>query len=355
MKVLVFPCNTFEAICYAKELVAEGNTVIGACSVDSEYNIEDTFTNVFYLPHIKDDAFKNQFTELCIEQNIEMFWTSISAVYRVTAPFLEDLSVARVSCHPADQPFISDDVVRAELNERKHYISSIQANFKSELSENLIHSILKNTFSVSGQSHLDKLLTLCCIYNMVPRNTDVVEIGSLWGRTAKLFDLLNKVYSVGNLLCIDPWPVGGMSQATHQVLDSYSRVFDGEKYFSIFCSNLMANGQGTINYIRDFSNAGIHKYLNADAGITTPEFGHTSYCKKIGLLHVDGNHKFEDVVEDIDNFAPLVVSGGWIVFDDYNWPYGDGVTRAADSYISENHLNIDVCFYSGGALFVRLK
>ncbi len=355
MKILVFPCNTYEAICYAKELLAEGNEVFGATSVDSEYQIEGVYSQVITLPHIQQSEFEQSFIKLINNYKFTGVWTSISAVYRVTRPILKEYGVTSLSCHPADQPDTPDVLLRNEIISRKPFSRMLESEFQDRFDYQLLHSILKNTMSISGQSHLDKLLTICHIYHSVPKNTDVIEIGSLWGRTAKLFSLLNKLYSVGNLLCIDPWPKEGMSQNAHKVLDSYSRVFDGDKYFSIFCSNLMAEGQQTINYIRDYSNKAIDTYLALENELSSNEFGTTHYHKRVGLLHVDGNHRYEDVVEDIDNYCSLVVAGGWIVFDDYNWPYGDGVTRAVDEYLDKNCPNIEYAFFVGGALFVRLK
>lgn len=354
MAILIFPCNTYEAICLGKQLLAEGNIVIGVTSVVSEYSIDGAFTEVRHLPHISKDGFEEALVNVLQDCSVTHFWTSISAVYRVTKPILEAKNIKSLSCHPADQPLIPDLLLDEELSSREQFIKVLCKEFGGGVNSRLLHSMLKVTMSIGGQSHLDKLVTICMIYSQVPKHTDVVEIGSLWGRTAKLLNLLNKYYSVGNLLCIDPWPVGGVSQSAHKVLDSYSKVIDGNKYFSIFCSNLMAEGQGSINYIRDFSHTAIDTYLALDGDLASNEFGSTEYCKKVGLLHVDGNHSYENVAEDIKNYTPLVVSGGWIILDDYHWPYGDGVTRAADEYLMTNQGLIDKAFFVGGALFVKL-
>ena len=96
-------------------------------------------------------------------------------------------------------------------------------------------------------------------------------------------------------------------------------------------------------------------YESLDGSLTTKEFGKTEYSKKIGLLHIDGNHKYSDVIDDINNYAKRVVENGWIIFDDYNWAFGDGVTRAADEYLIDNIEKIELAFFVGGALFVHLK
>jgi hypothetical protein len=334
--------------------VEAGHEVIGAYSIEPEYKVDNVFTKTIYLPHIKEDTFKSEFQSLI--KQFDGFWTSISAVYRVTMPIIEKENVNILSTHPADQANLADSIISNEMKIREAYLSILDASFSTtKMKIEIIGSIIKDTLKVPGQSHLDKLVSICSIFSSVPKNTDIVEIGSLWGRTAKLFNTLSQLYKTGNLLCIDPWPKGNMTQNTHEVLDSYSRVFDGDKYFSIFCNNLMACGQNKISYIRDISDKAINTYLNGQEQLCTDEFGCTPLTKKIGLLHVDGNHKYEDVVNDINNYASLVVNGGWIVFDDYNWPYGDGVTIAADEFLIKSRENISSAFYSGGALFVQLK
>ena len=50
---------------------------------------------------------------------------------------------------------------------------------------------------------------------------------------------------------------------------------------------------------------------------------------KIDMLHIDGNHDFESVQADINNYTPLVREGGIIVFNCINW---DSVKRSYDQY-----------------------
>ena len=39
--------------------------------------------------------------------------------------------------------------------------------------------------------------------------------------------------------------------------------------------------------------------------------------EKVDLLLIDGEHTFEAVVSDFENYRHFVRKGGWIVFDDY--------------------------------------
>ena len=58
--------------------------------------------------------------------------------------------------------------------------------------------------------------------------------------------------------------------------------------------------------------------------------------------------------------APLMERGqatpnGWIIIDDYVWPWGDGPQRAGDEFLAEHHRKIGCAFVIGTALFVKLS
>jgi predicted O-methyltransferase YrrM len=54
------------------------------------------------------------------------------------------------------------------------------------------------------------------------------------------------------------------------------------------------------------------------------------------LIHIDGSHEYEDVLFDCHAWAPRVVPGGFICFDDYGHPGLEGVKKAVDEYFSVN-------------------
>ena len=47
------------------------------------------------------------------------------------------------------------------------------------------------------------------------------------------------------------------------------------------------------------------------------------------------------------------MDGGWIVIDDYTWPFGDGPRRVGDEFLAANRDRISAAFVMGGALFIR--
>lgn len=41
---------------------------------------------------------------------------------------------------------------------------------------------------------------------------------------------------------------------------------------------------------------------------------------KFGLIHIDGNHDTSAVLQDVEDYLPLLAPGGFIVMDDISWP-----------------------------------
>jgi cephalosporin hydroxylase len=55
---------------------------------------------------------------------------------------------------------------------------------------------------------------------------------------------------------------------------------------------------------------------------------------KIDILFIDGDHAYNTVISDFENFYPFVKSGGYIVFDDYNdFHYSPEVHGAVDEVV----------------------
>lgn len=55
----------------------------------------------------------------------------------------------------------------------------------------------------------------------------------------------------------------------------------------------------------------------------------------IHVLLIDGDHSYEGVTRDIDAWIPYLVSGGWILFHDYDIT-SPGVIKAVDEYVRDS-------------------
>lgn len=64
---------------------------------------------------------------------------------------------------------------------------------------------------------------------------------------------------------------------------------------------------------------------------------------EIDMLHIDGNHEYKHVLEDLTNYAPLIKDGGFIVFDDIHW---DSVRQCYDD-IKQDYIVLFETMYYG--------
>jgi hypothetical protein len=203
--------------------------------------------------------------------------------------------------------------------------------------------------STPGQCDDSKLEALASIFRCMPPG-DIVEIGTLWGRSAVALAFLSRHYQIGNLLCVDPWRREDLRQDIPQ-LDAVFSDTPMDEIFEAFRINL-APFAGRVNYSRARSKDAAEIY-GAQRCFTTEDFGRTDYAGEIALLHIDGNHALAAVRSDIRAWAHFVRPSGWIVFDDYCWPFGTGVTVAADEFLHETGGSLASAFVAGEALFVQ--
>lgn len=212
-------------------------------------------------------------------------------------------------------------------------------------------ALVRHADAIPGMCDHQKLLTLSEIFRLAPPG-DVVEIGSWWGKSAFILAHLGRRYHVGNLLCIDPWSDAHLVQED-KLVDDASAEMSAEEAHQVFLTNLLPYNSDNINFIRMPSVEGAACY-RASSIVSSDAFGETRYSGRISVLHIDGNHALNAVDDDTKAWAGLVMDGGWIVFDDYKWAYGDGPKVVADAFILANRPDVACAFFTGGALFVQL-
>jgi len=152
------------------------------------------------------------------------------------------------------------------------------------------------------------------------RPQTIVEVGSWLGASAihmakecRRIGLMPKIY------CVDTWL--GATEFWTDAADTEERNLRQRNgypqvYFDFLSNVVQARMQDIITPIPTTSTIGAkvlrHHGIIAD------------------LIYIDGSHDFEDVVQDIRSYAPLVRQGGILFGDDLNWP---GVSAAVSQEI----------------------
>jgi hypothetical protein len=350
--VLVFPAGMPSSVIWARHASESGIRVVGASSLAHD-PARPNYSEWIVLPWIGDSHFADALNHCVREQNIDTVFTEHPVVWRMLRDLLPKM--AR-KIRLEEQPWA------AELSDYRGY-RAIAARFYREplalaaagcpappMPLPQLAALVRLFQLVPGQCDHPKLEALAAIFRWMPPG-DIVEIGSLWGRSAVALAFLAHHYRIGSLLCVDPW----RTEELHQKIAAVDAVFDEapmDDIFEAFRMNL-APFQGLVNYSRSRSSEAASRYSTAQC-FTTEDFGPTTYTGEIALLHIDGNHALEAVRQDLLLWRHFVRAGGWIVFDDYCWPFGDGPRTAADEFCGKFHGSLSTEFVAGGALFVQL-
>ena len=350
---LVFPASMPDAQRYRQQARSTGRRLLGASSLAFDPAARD-YEQWAWLPYVHQADFGEALRALVHRHGV----TAIYSPHQVVSDVLTEL-LPRVA--PGVELIAADPVLNAAAGYRRDLASAEAAcrakpialpDGRPRLPPIQRAGLIRLVNTIPGMTDLDKIDAVIEVMQLVPEG-DLVEIGSWWGRSAALFLLLSQHYKIGSVLCVDPWRSDCLDQNV-KVLDRSSARLDLNEALAIFQINLAPLANGKLNYLRAPSAEAAPLYRPA-LSVTTDTFGTTSYTGQIALLHIDGNHSYEQVAADTSAWTPHVRPGGWIIFDDYVWAFGDGPKRVADAFLEENAARVAISFVMGTALFAQMS
>lgn len=353
--ILVFPGGMPRSLEFLAQSRAQGRDVIGASSLAHDVAIKE-YPRWLFLPFVTDPGFSERLREALEREGVAGIFTPNPVVWKLLQQVLPEIA-PQVS-------LLNDSPVATELARYRSarqraaswqgiHLFAAADYCRPELTPSELAATVAHADAIPGMCDHEKFLALYHVCRCAPEG-DLVEIGTWWGKSAFVLARLAACYRLGRLLCVDPWSDADLIQGDEAgLVDSSSAIADAQEAFEVFAMNLRPYAHGDTNYLRMRSAEALKVYCRTNV-VLSEEFGRTKYCGRISLLHVDGNHCYASAKADIDGWTPLVVPGGWIVIDDYLWPYGDGPRRAADEFLARQLETIHTTFVMGGALFVRL-
>ncbi|MEW8049636.1 MAG: class I SAM-dependent methyltransferase [Candidatus Thiodiazotropha endolucinida] len=360
--LLVFPVDMDATAQFLSVGHALGVRLIGATSVEDRI-ANPRLDELVRLPYISDPGFIQSF-EACLEiHGITHVYTPHPAVWTLLNELQERQTVqSRFSlCQPAPYQAIWQDAASGYAwadsiiaDRFPQQLISQKGSIKPALKSGEYASLHKQFLQIPGQCDLDKLTAFVHLARVLPQG-DLVEIGSLAGRSAFALAWLAVRYGVGNLISVDPWSNQAIEEQGRQaaILNKDMKSIDFEQIFMVYISNisLLTNA----GYIRDISAKAIDHYKGAamEGILKSPQLGTIAVTGKISLLHIDGNHDYDHVRQDIAAWAPYVIPEGWVLLDDYVWAFGDGPKKAADELLQSN--GFELAFAMGDTLYLRKR
>lgn len=355
--ILIFPGGMPRSLEYLQNCLRDGLPVIGASSLDYDVSREK-YPSWLFLPYITHHEFDENLKRAITECDIGGIYSPNPVVWGYLNRKLKDIApnVTLVNESPVGAELSGYRSARIWARSQINHtlpVSSVLTP-KAHLSEIELAALFRHAELIPGMCDREKF---CALYEIARRSPegDVVEIGSWWGKSAFILARLARCYKTGNLLCVDPWSNEHLVQNDEKgLVDNELYQVDAEEALAVFEINLLPYNANHVNYLRMPSVDGA-EYYRKHQSATTPSFGTTNYCGHIAILHIDGNHSYAAAKADISSWGGMVVGGGWIIVDDYIWPYGDGPQRVGDEFLIENNNKIAVSFVMGSALFIQLS
>jgi hypothetical protein len=353
MTILVFPSVLEASVKYAREAEQWGRRVVGASSLESDPNGAH-FDAWSRLPFIGAPEFFDELASLVTrEQIIEIYTPHAPTFHFLKGELpkrLPSLRMLGAGPFKRQMEWVTDALSEGESGLK---IASYLTGQRSPLPAALVGGILFQVENIYGECSREKVLALCGVVPTAPKG-DVVEIGSLYGKSSYVLNRLAAWCGIGATICIDPWNLGLSVQTDAPIhIQEASSGWDWDLVQQGFLVAMLANVSAPFNYLRATS-ADAHELYTSSRSISSREFGETSITGSISILHIDGNHDEDAVAEDFSLWSPHVVPGGWIIFDDYQWPHGNGPRLIADKMITNYGTRVAHQFVGGGAMFVQL-
>jgi hypothetical protein len=353
--ILIFPAGMPRSVEYFNKIKNDGCQVIGSSSLAFD-PARELYPAWCSLPYVSDPLFDDALQQLIADFDIGEIYTPNLVVWTYLDKYLSRLACGVVLANrsPFEEGLAS---YRKALQKAK-----LLTENSLPIALTLAHHQMPNAIELAGLCRYADLIPGMCdddklqVLLEITRNSvngDIVEIGSWWGKSAFILAWLAERFCIGNVLCIDPWSNAHLVQ-NESIVDSGSAQVDADEAFDVFQIGLLPFNFKHINYLRKTSEEGA-LYYSENTLIYSEFFGETKYIGKISILHIDGNHSYNAVNSDIELWGKHVLDGGWIIFDDYMWPYGDGPKKVGDSFINLNQFRISNTFVMGGALFVQIR
>ena len=349
---LIFPAVNQAAVDYLRAAQQRGEKVVCAASVASG-EIAADWGDVHRLPSIYDDDFAPRFLPLLEAQSIGRLLCPVASVHDFMRRF--------IAAHPIDIELIGQSPIRQQVEQHHQLMARAKrllplvelcADGAPPLSLLEVAGVLRQATLIYGESNDDKLAAMMGIFASAPAG-DVVEIGSLMGRSAFVLLYLAGRYHIGPLLTVDPWEPDAAIQ--HESPDEFQALVNEWDFAALsegFFVNMVPFGAGQHAHLRLASEDAFKIYAGG-ATILSPMGNRIACSGKIAVIHIDGNHDYDCVRKDCEFWLGRMLPGSWLILDDYIWSHGDGPHRVGDDLLMDHAQNIKCAFVCGKTLFVK--
>lgn len=351
-KLLIFPCSAEQNSFY--QFCRTINKSVIAATSEKSHLFHNYFDEVVRLPYIYQENFTEELIHLIEDRKIDTIFSPITSVHAFLNKLIrnENISVNLIAESPikSQESFYNDLFCRSD--DALTFIKTIAPENQFSLLN--IAAILRQSTLIYGESNDIKIQAMIAIFSSASRG-DVIEIGSLMGRTAFVLSYLSKHYHIGPVLAVDPWSESAAIQkdSPDMFQTILPKAWDCELLSKAFVINMLSVNRENFNYLR-MTSENAYNYYHEHETVSSDAFGTTHYSRKISVIHIDGNHDYDAVKQDCELWLSKLTANAWVIIDDYIWVHGDGPKRIGDEFLSHHQETIKRSFVCGKALFIQL-
>ncbi len=353
VKTLIFPAVNRSAQDYLTEARLRAEPVLAAASMAAT-QAGMPASDYVQLPSIYDPEFEESFEALLSEHGISRLFCPVATVHQFMRKMIvrRSLPLQLLGQSPIERQVQDHRLLMERAARLCRFVHVASGLPDAPLTLIEVAGVLRQASLIYGESNDDKLAAMMAALATAPTG-DVVEIGSLMGRSAFVLLYLARRYRLGSLLTVDPWAFEDCVQAdSPEGLKEVSGEWDFDvlsQGLHVHLAPLLPDDQA---HLRMPSRAGFQHY--ASGAVIHAQAGHAvPFERGIGCIHIDGNHDHPAVREDCELWLPLLKPGSWLILDDYVWAHGDGPRRVGDDLLERCAVLIERAFVSGKALFIK--
>jgi predicted O-methyltransferase YrrM len=158
-------------------------------------------------------------------------------------------------------------------------------------------------FEIPTDMTIEERIMLYRIGRNLKKRSIIVEIGSFLGASSSFLAIAAKETN-SHVFCVDTWQNDAMSEGKR---DTYAE----------FLKNI-SELSGWITPIRGYS-----------------EHVSKEFRDRIDLLFIDGDHSYDSVKQDLDNWLPKLNINSWLIMHDSGW--AEGVKQVINEIVIPLH------------------
>lgn len=180
---------------------------------------------------------------------------------------------------------------------------------------------LDQALAVPGHLHADQAALLCHAAKICP-DGPIIEIGSFKGRSAVF--IARGMKPTNHLHAIDPF-MGGAIGSRRDRAESQASGLDGDYGYELW---------ETFN--RSLDRLGVTERVTPIRALS--QDARTDWSAPVAMVWIDGDHRYDGVRRDIEDWTPLVMPGGFAAFHDTHPAYSGHPTGCVRKAIIDSGL-----------------